>query len=35
MSALIQPITLLLIIAAGYLFKRFGLFGDPDYPVIQ
>ena len=35
MSALIQPITLLLIIAAGYLFKRFGLFGDRDYRVIQ
>ncbi|MBW3082770.1 AEC family transporter [Bifidobacterium phasiani] len=35
MTALIQPVTLLLIIVAGYLFKRFGLFGDRDYRVIQ
>ena len=35
MSALIQPIALLLIILAGYLFKRAGLFKDHDYRVIQ
>ena len=31
MSALIQPVALLLIILAGYLFKRAGLFEDRDY----
>lgn len=35
MSALIQPIALLLIILAGYLFKRAGLFKDRDYRIIQ
>lgn len=35
MSALIQPVTLLVIIVAGYLFKRFGIFGERDYKVIQ
>ena len=35
MSAIIQPVTLLLIIIAGYLFKRFGLFGARDYRILQ
>lgn len=35
MSATIQPLTLLLILLAGYLFKRFGLFSDRDYRVVQ
>ena len=35
MSVIIQPVTLLLIILAGYLFKRFGLFQARDYRVIQ
>lgn len=35
MQALIQPVTLLLIIALGYAFKRFGLFGPRDYRVLQ
>ncbi|OZG60958.1 permease [Bifidobacterium lemurum] len=35
MSAIIQPASLLLIILAGYLFKRFGLFGQRDYRVLQ
>lgn len=34
-SAIIQPVGLLLIILAGYLFKRFGLFGPRDYRVLQ
>lgn len=34
-QALIQPVTLLLIIAVGYMFKRFGLFGPRDYRVLQ
>lgn len=35
MSAIIQPLTLLLIVIIGYLFKRFGLFGQRDYRIIQ
>ena len=35
MSALIQPVALLLIILAGYLFKRAGLFEDRDYRIMQ
>lgn len=35
MSAIIQPVGLLLIILAGYLFKRFGVFGPRDYRVLQ
>ena len=35
MSAIVQPVTLLLIILAGYLFKRRGLFAERDYRVIQ
>lgn len=35
MSAIIQPTTLLLIILAGYLFKRTRLFGPLDYRVLQ
>jgi len=35
MSAILGPASLLLIILAGYLFKRFGLFGAKDYRVIQ
>ena len=35
MSAIIQPIALLLIILAGYAFKRARLFGQRDYRVIQ
>lgn len=35
MSAILSPIGLLLIILAGYLFKRFGLFGQRDYRVMQ
>lgn len=35
MSAIIQPITLLLIVIVGYLFKRLGLFGQRDYRIIQ
>lgn len=35
MQALIQPVTLLLIIAVGYMFKRLGLFGPRDYRVLQ
>ena len=31
MSAILTPVGLLLIILAGYLFKRFGLFGQKDY----
>lgn len=34
-SALIQPVALLLIILAGYLFKRAGLFKDRDYRIMQ
>lgn len=35
MSALIQPIALLLIILTGYLFKRAGRFKDRDYRILQ
>ena len=35
MSAILTPVGLLLIILAGYLFKRFGLFGQKDYRVLQ
>ncbi|RBP99217.1 AEC family transporter [Bifidobacterium xylocopae] len=35
MGMLIQPATLLAIILAGYLFKRFGLLGERDYRVVQ
>lgn len=35
MSAIIQPLALLLIILAGYAFKRAGLFGQRDYRVVQ
>ncbi|MEE1296385.1 MAG: permease [Bifidobacterium sp.] len=35
MAALLQPFTLLCIIAAGYLFKRNRLFGQRDYRIIQ
>ena len=35
MSALIQPVALLLIILAGYLFKRAGMFKDRDYRIMQ
>ena len=35
MSSLIHPITLLLIIFVGYGFKRFRIFGDSDYRVLQ
>jgi malate permease and related proteins len=35
MSAIIQPVTLLLIILAGYLLKRFGVLGPKDYRVVQ
>ena len=35
MSAILTPVGLLLIILAGYLFKRFGLFGPKDYRVLQ
>lgn len=35
MTAILGPASLLLIILAGYLFKRFGLFGAKDYRVIQ
>ena len=35
MSALIQPVALLLIILAGYLFKRAGKFKDRDYRIVQ
>ena len=35
MSALIQPIALLLIILTGYLFKRAGRFKDCDYRILQ
>ncbi|MSS13271.1 AEC family transporter [Bifidobacterium tsurumiense] len=35
MSVIIQPFTLLLIIAAGYVFKRTGLFSPKDYRVLQ
>ncbi|MDR4185511.1 permease, partial [Bacillus subtilis] len=35
MSAIIQPTTLLLIILAGYLLKRFGILGPKDYRVVQ
>lgn len=35
MSALIQPATLLLIIALGYIFKRTGMLGPKDYRVLQ
>ena len=34
MSAILTPVGLLLIILAGYLFKRFGLFGQKDYRVL-
>ena len=35
MQALIQPVALLLIILAGYAFKRAGLFGQRDYRILQ
>lgn len=35
MSAILTPVGLLLIMLAGYLFKRFGLFGQKDYRVLQ
>ena len=35
MSAILTPAGLLLIMLAGYLFKRFGLFGQKDYRVLQ
>ncbi len=35
MSAILTPVGLLLIILAGYLFKRFGLLGQKDYRVLQ
>ncbi|MCH4208897.1 AEC family transporter [Bifidobacterium sp.] len=35
MSAIIQPATLVLIILAGYLFKRMHLFGSRDYRIVQ
>ncbi|KFI57904.1 AEC family transporter [Bifidobacterium gallicum] len=35
MHALIQPIALLLVIAAGYVFKRLGRFGERDYSIIS
>ena len=35
MSAILTPVGLLLIILAGYLFKRFGLFGQKEYRVLQ
>ena len=35
MSALIQPVALLLIILTGYLFKRVGKFKNRDYRVVQ
>ncbi|KAB7788173.1 AEC family transporter [Bifidobacterium cebidarum] len=35
MSAILTPVGLLLIILAGYLFRRFGLFGQKDYRVLQ
>ena len=35
MSAILTPVGLLLIILTGYLFKRFGLFGQKDYRVLQ
>ena len=35
MSVIIQPLTLLLIIAIGYVFKRSALFAPQDYRVIQ
>ncbi len=35
MSAIIQPIALLLIILAGYAFKRARLFGQRDYRILQ
>ncbi|NMN02060.1 AEC family transporter [Bifidobacterium panos] len=35
MSAIIQPIALLLIILAGYAFKRAKLFGQRDYRIMQ
>ena len=35
MLAMLQPIALLLIIVAGYLFKRNRLFGPRDYRIVQ
>ena len=35
MLAMLQPISLLLIIVAGYLFKRNNLFGPRDYRIVQ
>ena len=35
MSAIIQPLALLTIIAVGYLFKRFRVFGQRDYTVLK
>ena len=35
MSAILQPLALLAIIIVGYLFKRFGVFGQRDYRIVQ